>query len=215
MVKVTSFVFVYFFIIQVGLHACGVATDMVMEHCIQAGAAFVISPCCYGFIQNAVKFTFPKRFVLVHRTSVQCHLWCLLLKCCFWPCCFLVRLLLVFVPFSSLTDLFFFQLLFSAFTLRHIHTHSHPISHIHTINSISLVTVFFCTPPGSYHHHWQYEAAVAHRLLPSQSQPCSISNRIWFPLKMLSWILQKSEVPHKKYYSTLSITLPHTVLWKN
>lgn len=36
---------------------------MVMEHCVQAGAAFVVSPCCYGFVQNAVKFTFPKRFV--------------------------------------------------------------------------------------------------------------------------------------------------------
>ncbi|CAG11486.1 unnamed protein product, partial [Tetraodon nigroviridis] len=45
---------------QVALHACGIATDMVMEHCVQAGAAFVISPCCYGFIQNAVKFTFPR-----------------------------------------------------------------------------------------------------------------------------------------------------------
>lgn len=52
------------FDIGVGLHACGVATDMVMEHCIQARAAFVISPCCYGFIQNANKFSFPrsKRF---------------------------------------------------------------------------------------------------------------------------------------------------------
>ncbi|XP_077427024.1 glutathione S-transferase C-terminal domain-containing protein [Vanacampus margaritifer] len=48
------------FQIGVALHACGVATDMVMEHCIQAGASFVISPCCYGFIQNAVKFTFPR-----------------------------------------------------------------------------------------------------------------------------------------------------------
>uniref|UniRef100_A0A3Q2DGF9 Glutathione S-transferase C-terminal domain-containing protein n=1 Tax=Cyprinodon variegatus TaxID=28743 RepID=A0A3Q2DGF9_CYPVA len=48
------------FQIGVALHACGIATDMVLEHCIQAGAAFVISPCCYGFIQNAVKFTFPK-----------------------------------------------------------------------------------------------------------------------------------------------------------
>ncbi|XP_035516215.1 glutathione S-transferase C-terminal domain-containing protein [Morone saxatilis] len=48
------------FHIGVALHACGVATDMVMEHCIQAGATFVISPCCYGFIQNAIKFTFPK-----------------------------------------------------------------------------------------------------------------------------------------------------------
>uniref|UniRef100_A0A3P9JRA4 Glutathione S-transferase, C-terminal domain containing n=1 Tax=Oryzias latipes TaxID=8090 RepID=A0A3P9JRA4_ORYLA len=45
---------------QVALHACGIATDMVLEHCIQAESAFVISPCCYGFIQNAVKFTFPK-----------------------------------------------------------------------------------------------------------------------------------------------------------
>ncbi|XP_070781057.1 glutathione S-transferase C-terminal domain-containing protein [Enoplosus armatus] len=48
------------FHIGVALHACGIATDMVMEHCIQAGASFVISPCCYGFIQNAIKFTFPK-----------------------------------------------------------------------------------------------------------------------------------------------------------
>ncbi|KAM4584327.1 glutathione S-transferase C-terminal domain-containing protein isoform 2-T2 [Odontesthes bonariensis] len=48
------------FHIGVALHACGIATDMVLEHCIQAGAAFVISPCCYGFIQNAVKFSFPK-----------------------------------------------------------------------------------------------------------------------------------------------------------
>ncbi|XP_057698631.1 glutathione S-transferase C-terminal domain-containing protein isoform X2 [Corythoichthys intestinalis] len=48
------------FHVGVALHACGVATDMVMEHCIQARAAFVISPCCYGFIQNAVKFTFPR-----------------------------------------------------------------------------------------------------------------------------------------------------------
>lgn len=48
---------------QVALHACGVATDMVMEHCIQAGAAFVISPCCYGFVPNAIKFSFPRRFV--------------------------------------------------------------------------------------------------------------------------------------------------------
>ena len=59
---------------QVALHACGIATDMVLEHCIQAGAAFVVSPCCYGFIQNAVKFSFPKRFVSAHRTSIQCHL---------------------------------------------------------------------------------------------------------------------------------------------
>nr|XP_032650138.1 glutathione S-transferase C-terminal domain-containing protein isoform X3 [Chelonoidis abingdonii] len=49
------------FNIGVALHACGVATDMVIEHCIKAHAAFVICPCCYGFIQNTVKFTFPRR----------------------------------------------------------------------------------------------------------------------------------------------------------
>lgn len=79
-----DFLYLFSFSLQVGLHACGIATDMVMEHCIQAEAAFVISPCCYGFIQNAVKFTFPKRFVPVHRVSVQYHFSrCLLLQCCF------------------------------------------------------------------------------------------------------------------------------------
>ncbi|XP_076004103.1 glutathione S-transferase C-terminal domain-containing protein [Genypterus blacodes] len=48
------------FQVGVALHACGVATDMVLEHCVQAGAAFVISPCCYGFVQNTIKFTFPR-----------------------------------------------------------------------------------------------------------------------------------------------------------
>uniref|UniRef100_F6PV16 Glutathione S-transferase C-terminal domain-containing protein n=1 Tax=Xenopus tropicalis TaxID=8364 RepID=F6PV16_XENTR len=48
------------FTIGVALHACGVATDMVMEHCIKARAAFVVSPCCYGFIQNTVKTRFPR-----------------------------------------------------------------------------------------------------------------------------------------------------------
>ncbi|XP_048455474.1 glutathione S-transferase C-terminal domain-containing protein isoform X2 [Rhincodon typus] len=49
------------FEIGVALHACGVATDMVIDHCMKAQAAFVISPCCYGFIQNTVKFSFPRR----------------------------------------------------------------------------------------------------------------------------------------------------------
>ncbi|XP_043530281.1 glutathione S-transferase C-terminal domain-containing protein [Chiloscyllium plagiosum] len=48
------------FEIGVALHACGVATDMVIDHCKKAQAAFVISPCCYGFIQNTVKFSFPR-----------------------------------------------------------------------------------------------------------------------------------------------------------
>ncbi|KAM9477243.1 glutathione S-transferase C-terminal domain-containing protein isoform 2-T2 [Clarias gariepinus] len=52
------------FQVGVALHACGVATDMVLDRCVQAKAGFVISPCCYGFIQNTLKFSFPrsKRF---------------------------------------------------------------------------------------------------------------------------------------------------------
>ncbi|XP_076998748.1 glutathione S-transferase C-terminal domain-containing protein [Tamandua tetradactyla] len=48
------------FNIGVALHACGVATDMVIEHCIKTRASFVTCPCCYGFIQNTSKFNFPK-----------------------------------------------------------------------------------------------------------------------------------------------------------
>ncbi|XP_007946484.1 glutathione S-transferase C-terminal domain-containing protein [Orycteropus afer afer] len=48
------------FNIGVALHACGVATDMVIEHCIKVRASFVTCPCCYGFIQNTSKFNFPK-----------------------------------------------------------------------------------------------------------------------------------------------------------
>ncbi|KAL4640471.1 glutathione S-transferase C-terminal domain-containing protein [Arapaima gigas] len=57
------------FQIGVALHACGVATDMVLEHCLQANAAFVVSPCCYGFIQNTVKFSFPRS--LLRRASLH------------------------------------------------------------------------------------------------------------------------------------------------
>ena len=34
------------------LHACGRATDMVQHVCMQVRAAFVLAPCCYGFIQH-------------------------------------------------------------------------------------------------------------------------------------------------------------------
>ncbi|XP_037530804.1 glutathione S-transferase C-terminal domain-containing protein [Nematolebias whitei] len=62
------------FHIGVALHACGVATDMVLEHCIQAGATFVVSPCCYGFIQNAVKFSFPKSKKFQDALSYKEHM---------------------------------------------------------------------------------------------------------------------------------------------
>lgn len=62
------------FHIGVALHACGVATDMVVEQCIQAGATFVVSPCCYGFVQNTLRFTFPRSKRFLETLSYKEHM---------------------------------------------------------------------------------------------------------------------------------------------
>ncbi|XP_042791705.1 glutathione S-transferase C-terminal domain-containing protein isoform X2 [Panthera leo] len=62
------------FNIGVALHACGVATDMVIEHCIKTRAAFVTCPCCYGFIQNTSKFNFPKSEQFKKTLSYKEHM---------------------------------------------------------------------------------------------------------------------------------------------
>lgn len=62
------------FNIGVALHACGVATDMVIEHCIQTRAAFITCPCCYGFIQNTSKFNFPKSEKFKKTLSYKEHM---------------------------------------------------------------------------------------------------------------------------------------------
>ncbi|KAH0615898.1 hypothetical protein JD844_026515 [Phrynosoma platyrhinos] len=62
------------FNIGVALHACGVATDMVIERCIKVRAAFVVSPCCYGFIQNTAKFTFPQSHQFNEVLSYKEHM---------------------------------------------------------------------------------------------------------------------------------------------
>lgn len=40
------------FHVGIALHACGTATDAVLRTCTRAGASFVVSPCCYGFLQH-------------------------------------------------------------------------------------------------------------------------------------------------------------------
>lgn len=42
------------------LHACGVATDLVLQQCIDRNAAFVCCPCCYGSIKNCPKIVYPR-----------------------------------------------------------------------------------------------------------------------------------------------------------
>lgn len=48
------------FDIGVCLHACGVATDLVLQQCLDRKASFVICPCCYGSIQNTHLISYPR-----------------------------------------------------------------------------------------------------------------------------------------------------------
>ena len=42
------------------LHACGVATDLVLKKCIEQNASFVCSPCCYGSIRPNSILDYPR-----------------------------------------------------------------------------------------------------------------------------------------------------------
>ena len=48
------------FNVGVCLHACGVATDLVLQRCLDNKASFVICPCCYGGIQDTHTMTYPR-----------------------------------------------------------------------------------------------------------------------------------------------------------
>lgn len=48
------------FNIGLSLHACGVATDLVIQQCIKRNAIFVSCPCCYGSLHNCYHLTYPR-----------------------------------------------------------------------------------------------------------------------------------------------------------
>ncbi|KAJ8912553.1 hypothetical protein NQ315_006625 [Exocentrus adspersus] len=48
------------FDIGVSLHACGVATDLVIKNCIKHNADFIVCPCCYGGIKNCYNLEYPR-----------------------------------------------------------------------------------------------------------------------------------------------------------
>uniref|UniRef100_A0A2H1X031 SFRICE_015880 n=1 Tax=Spodoptera frugiperda TaxID=7108 RepID=A0A2H1X031_SPOFR len=48
------------FDIGVGLHACGIATDLILDKCVQAKAKFVLSPCCYGSLHYTNRLIYPR-----------------------------------------------------------------------------------------------------------------------------------------------------------
>lgn len=72
------------FNIGMSLHACGVATDLVIQHCIRRNAIFVSCPCCYGSIQNCHHITYPrskifqiglsrKNYLVIGHSADQTH----------------------------------------------------------------------------------------------------------------------------------------------
>ncbi|VEN42220.1 unnamed protein product [Callosobruchus maculatus] len=48
------------FDIGIALHACGVATDLVIDKCLLTKAHFVVCPCCYGGVKNCVGISYPR-----------------------------------------------------------------------------------------------------------------------------------------------------------
>lgn len=48
------------FDIGIGLHACGIATDLILEKCLKQNAKFVLSPCCYGAIHGTCRIKYPR-----------------------------------------------------------------------------------------------------------------------------------------------------------
>ena len=42
------------------LHACGIATDLVLNKCLEANASFVATPCCYGAIKQTDEIRYPR-----------------------------------------------------------------------------------------------------------------------------------------------------------
>ena len=52
--------FIRNFDLGVALHACGVATDLVLDKCRASRAAFVLCPCCYGNLALDMPVSYPR-----------------------------------------------------------------------------------------------------------------------------------------------------------
>ncbi|KAK0086342.1 hypothetical protein PV325_003349 [Microctonus aethiopoides] len=62
------------FDIGTSLHACGVATDLVLRQCITKNAVFVCCPCCYGKIQNCHHITYPQSNIYKDEINIRDYL---------------------------------------------------------------------------------------------------------------------------------------------
>ncbi|XP_034939263.1 glutathione S-transferase C-terminal domain-containing protein homolog isoform X2 [Chelonus insularis] len=62
------------FNIGMSLHACGVATDLVIQHCLRQSAIFVSCPCCYGSIQDCHHITYPRSNIFKSKINLRDYL---------------------------------------------------------------------------------------------------------------------------------------------
>lgn len=71
------------FDIGVALHACGIATDLVLDKCLKANAKFVLCPCCYGSLHATDRLVYPRsrkfeslsvdQYMSIGRAADQTH----------------------------------------------------------------------------------------------------------------------------------------------
>jgi SAM-dependent methyltransferase len=58
----------------VALHACGIASDLVLDKCLRAHAKFVLCPCCYGSLHSTDRLAYPRsnRFSIMNIEQYMC-----------------------------------------------------------------------------------------------------------------------------------------------
>ncbi|XP_045451690.1 glutathione S-transferase C-terminal domain-containing protein homolog [Melitaea cinxia] len=59
------------FDIGIALHACGIASDLVLDKCLKANAKFVLCPCCYGSLHATDRLTYPRSSKFMSMTIDQ------------------------------------------------------------------------------------------------------------------------------------------------
>lgn len=71
------------FDIGIGLHACGIASDLVLDKCLKAKAKFILCPCCYGSLHATDRLVYPRsnvfrsvtidQYLCIGHTADQTH----------------------------------------------------------------------------------------------------------------------------------------------
>ena len=59
------------FDLGVALHACGVATDLVLQACLSNRASFVLCPCCYGNLALELPVQYPQSRLYRERSILS------------------------------------------------------------------------------------------------------------------------------------------------